>query len=50
MYVEDRKILRKILSLYKSRKWKEAGKLAAYADTAVREMIPTPIWNVIVMD
>jgi len=48
MFTEDRRILRKVLSLYKSRKWKEAGNLARYADTAVRDMIPDSIWNVII--
>jgi|LakMenE01Jun11ns_1017448.scaffolds.fasta_scaffold7172816_1 hypothetical protein len=48
MYTEDRKILRKILFFYKSKKWKEAGNLARYADTAVRDMIPDSIWNVII--
>jgi hypothetical protein len=44
-YTQDRKDLRKVLSLYKKGKWKEAGEFASHLDTLVRDMIPDSIWK-----
>lgn len=48
MFAGDRKDLRKVLSLYRQGKWKEAYTYAAHMDTAAREHIPNGIWNEIV--
>lgn len=45
MYTQDRRDLRKVLSLYKTGKWAKGEELASGLDTAVREMIPNPIWD-----
>ena len=45
MFTSDRKQFRKILSLYKTGKWKDAAKEARHMDTAPREYIPGRIWN-----
>jgi hypothetical protein len=50
LYTRDRRDLRLVLSWYKIGKWEAAGELAQGLDTAVREMIPDPIWNSITKD
>lgn len=45
MFVEDRKDLRKVLSLYKKGQWKEAAEFARHMDTAASNCIPDKIWN-----
>ena len=45
MFTQDRRDLRKVLSSYKTGKWAKGGSLASNLDTAVREMIPDPIWD-----
>lgn len=44
-YTQDRKDLRKVLSLCKRGKWQEAIEFARGLDTLVREMIPNGIWD-----
>lgn len=44
-YTQDRKDLRRVLTLYKRGSWKQAADFADSLDTLVREMIPDPIWD-----
>jgi hypothetical protein len=45
MYASDRKDFRKVLSLYRQGKWKEAAEFAGHMDTAARDYIPNGIWE-----
>lgn len=45
MYSDDRKDMRKVLSLYKKGEWRAAYLSAKMMDTASREYIPEKIWD-----
>lgn len=45
MYAADRRDFRKVLSLYRKGKYKEAGEVAGHMDTAPREHIPQKVWD-----
>jgi hypothetical protein len=44
-YTKDRKELRKVYNLIKIGKITEAGEIATYLDTIVRDQIPSVIYN-----
>lgn len=46
-YTQDRKDLRRVLTLYKRGSWRQAGEFASHLDTMVREMVPDSIWQAI---
>lgn len=45
MFAADRRDFRKVLSLYRKGKCKEAGEVAGHMDTAARDYIPQSIWD-----
>lgn len=50
VYKKDREDLRKVLKFYIANEMKKAGKKAYWLDTVVRDVIPCPVYDEIMVD